>query len=242
MLMSNRRVRYRSPECIREEMVYLLERYQVNRFYIFDDIFIIDRKRVYAFCDMVDDMWSQGYRFDWHCLARADIWTQDLYDRMAASHCKQITYGLEHADDRILERALKECTSEQNMSAVVAAKRAGMRVRAQFIVGLPGETDETVEVLAEFIRHCPADSMACHIFVPLPGSPIYTHPEKFGFDWNRGTDFLHYQTIGKPGEWKAHMIHKNSEDIIRWANYLKSVIADKNVFKHDARFQAVIER
>jgi len=241
MLLSNRRVRYRSPECIRDEMVYLLDRYRVNRFYIFDDIFIVDKKRVHAFCDMVDDLYTQGYSFDWHCLARADVGSRELYQRMADSHCKQITYGLEHADNRILKHNLKECTAEQNMEAVVAAKAAGLRVRAQFIVGLPGETDESVAALADFIQRCPADSMAAHIFVPLPGSPIYTHPERFGFDWNRGTDFLHYQTIGKPGEWKAHMIHKNPDDILRWANRLKAVIADKNVFKHDARHQAVIQ-
>ncbi len=241
MLISGRTVRYRSPECIREEMTYLLERYKVNRFYIFDDIFVVDKKRVHAFCDMVDEMWNEGYRFDWHCLARADIGNLELYKRMVGSHCKQITYGLEHADDRILKYNLKECTAEQNMEAVQNAKKAGLRVRAQFIVGLPGETDESVKVLGNFIRSCPADSMACHIFVPLPGSPIYTHPERFGFEWNRGTDFLHYQTIGKPGEWKAHQIHLNAEDVLRWANELKAIIANKNVFHHDARHQAVID-
>ncbi len=241
MVLSNRRVRYRSPECIKEEMVHLLERYGVNRFYIFDDIFVIDKKRVHAFCSMVDSLWDDGYRFDWHCLARADIGSLELYNRMAASHCKQITYGLEHADNDILHRNLKECTAEQNMEAVVNAKKAGLRVRAQFVVGLPGEHDGSVECLAEFIRRCPADSMAAHIFVPLPGSPIYTHPDRFGFEWNRNTDFLHYQTIGKPGEWKAHQIHLNSEDVLRWATYLKATIAHKNVFHHDARHQAVIQ-
>ena len=240
MLVSGRRVRYRSPDCIREEMVHLLDRYQVNRFYIFDDIFIIDKRRVEAFCEMVDDLWSQGYRFDWHCLARADVGSLELYQRMVQSHCKQITYGLEHADNRMLKFNLKECTAEQNMEAVVNAKKAGLRVRAQFIVGLPGETDESIQNLAEFITKCPADSMAAHIFVPLPGSPIYNQPERFNFDWNRNTDLLHYQTIGKPGEWKAHMIHKNPDDILRWVLFIKKVIADKNVFLHDARHQAVI--
>lgn len=240
MLISGRRVRYRSPDCIKEEMLHLLDRYQVNRFYIFDDLFVIDKRRVEAFCEMVDDLWTQGYRFDWHCLARADVGSLELYERMSKSHCKQITYGLEHADNNLLKRNLKECTAEQNMEAVVNAKKAGLRVRAQFIVGLPGETDESIKNLAEFISKCPADSMAAHIFVPLPGSPVYTHPEKFDFDWNRGTDFLHYQTIGKPGEWKAHMIHKNPDDILRWANFIKSVISNKNVFLHDARHGAVI--
>ena len=73
MLISGRRVRYRSPDCIREEMTYLLERYGVNRFYLYDDLFVIDKRRVHAFCDMVDDMHKDGYKFDWHCLARADV-------------------------------------------------------------------------------------------------------------------------------------------------------------------------
>lgn len=233
-VISNHRVRYRCIEDIQAEMTFLRRRYDINRFYVFDDTFVLNPSKVIAFCKMVKDMRKEG-DFDWHCLARADNATIGLYRIMAENGCRQITFGLEHADDSILKRNLKGCTAHQNMRATEIAKVVGMRVRGQLMVGLPGETDETVETLADFIRNCPADSMAVHIFVPLPGSAIYHHPERFGFDFNRQADWSDFQTIGKPGEWSAHKIHKNSEDVLRWAEYLRDVIADKNVYKKDAR-------
>jgi hypothetical protein len=84
---------------------------------------------------------------------------------------------------------------------------------------------------------CPdGDLGGVHIFVPLPGSPIWNDPARFDFAFNRETTFKHYQTIGKPGEWAAHHIHKNPDQILEWATYLREVAGSRNVANFDARW------
>lgn len=243
MAMSKFLVRNRTFESIEQEMVYLMERYRIDRFYLFDDIFVIDKKRTYAWNARMRELLKK-YTFDWHCLSRADIVCKagkDLLLDMKASGCKQITYGIEHASNVILKRNHKDATAEQNSQAIKWTVEAGIRVRAQMIVGLPGETRETVEEVAEFIRNHPADSWGVHILVPLPGSPLWEHPEQFGFEFNRDETYEYYQTIGKPGEWSSHLLHKNSEEIREWAEYLRSVVGTRNVHNFDPklRFGAV---
>jgi radical SAM superfamily enzyme YgiQ (UPF0313 family) len=148
-----------------------------------------------------------------------------------------VTFGIEHGSDDILALIGKETNRETNLRSVRAAKSAGLRVRAQMIVGLPGETDQTVEATAQFMREAPADSYGVHIFVPLPGSPIWADPDKYGFEINEVATFDLYQTIGRPDEWTAHKIHKNPEQVAEWAGYLRDVAGERNVSNFDARLQ-----
>lgn len=237
MSMSKFRVRNRSLGNIRAEMEELLRQYKPDRFYMFDDIFVVDRKRTYEFDRVMREMRLE-WNFDWHCLSRTDIVCKagpELLVDMAASGCKQITYGVEHASDVILKRNHKDATCEQNRTAIQWTVDAGIRVRAQMIVGLPGETRETVEETADFIRNSPADSWGVHIFVPLPGSPIWDNPAAFGFAFRRDETYKYYQTIGKPGEWAAHNLHVNAEEIREWAEYLRDVAGKRNVHQFDVR-------
>jgi len=235
MAISGFKVRYRDEEDVVAEMRHLLERYKVNRFYMFDDIFIIDRKQVFRLCDAFEGLLAE-HDFDWHCLARTDVFHPDIFPRMFEVGCRQVTFGIEHASDTILKRIEKHTTRAENERSIRAAKEAGMRVRAQMIVGLPGETRETVEEVATFMKESSADSFGVHIFVPLPGSPIWNDPERFDFAFNRQTTFKHYQTIGKPGEWAAHHIHKNADEILEWAAYPREVAGSRNVATFDARW------
>ena len=101
--------------------------------------------------------------------------------------------------------------------------------------GLPGETDETIEETAKWMKELPSDSWGVHIFVPLPGSPIWLNPERFDFEFNRSDVYDYYHTIGKPDEWQAHHLHKNPDQVKGWANYLRDVARNKNIDQFDAR-------
>ena len=237
MAISKFKVRYRDEDDVIAEMRYLLDHYRVNRFYMFDDIFIISKEQVFRLCDKFEKLLVDGYKFDWHCLARTDIFHPDIFPRMYAAGCRQVTFGIEHASDRILKFIEKDTTKSENIRSIKAAKQAGLRVRAQMIVGLPSEDQDSVNEMAEFIRDVPADSFGVHIFVPLPGSPIWNHPEKFKFEFNHDDTYKHYQTIGKPGEYAAHMLHKNPQQILDWTIYLREVAGARNVSNFDARWR-----
>jgi len=225
---TKRIVRYKSIGRIIAEIKFLMGRYKCDRFYFFDDTFIIDEKRVSNLCDELKKM--KG--LDWHCLSRADRTNLELYIKMKEAGCVGITYGIESGSQKILDIINKRTTVEENINAVKIAKGAGLKVRCQIIVGLPGETEETIRETEDLIKKSPADAWGIHIFIPLPGSDIWEHPEKFNFKIDKSTDFTYYHTIGKMGENEGANLHQNPEQIIEWKKRLEKVIGDKDIHKY----------
>jgi radical SAM superfamily enzyme YgiQ (UPF0313 family) len=229
--VSKRRMRYKTVERVIEEIKFLNSRYGCDRIYFNDDTFIVDDKRVVELCTALKKIHEQGILYDWHCLTRADRTDPELFRIMYESGCRQVTYGIETGSQKILDIIKKQTTVEENYNAIKIAREVGIKVRAQMIVGLPGETQETVEETAEFLRKAPADSFGMHIFVPLPGCQIWLDPDRYDFPINKDTMFEYYHTIGKRGEEDAAHIHKNPKQIIEWKNYLTKVIGKKNIVK-----------
>jgi radical SAM superfamily enzyme YgiQ (UPF0313 family) len=231
---TKRKVRYKSIPRIISEVKLLMDKYKCDRFYFFDDTFIIDKRRVLSLCDEL----AKIKGIDWHCLSRADTTDLELYRKMKAAGCIGITYGIESGSQKILDIVNKGTTIEQNLEAIKVAKEAGLKVRCQVIVGLPGETEETIKETEELIRKSSADTWGIHIFVPLPGSDIWEYPEKFNFPIEKNTDFSYYHTIGRRNEDEAANLHQNPRQVIEWKNHLEKVIGNKDIHKYaEARIE-----
>ncbi len=230
-IITKRRMRYKSVERVVEEVKHVHYTYGVDRVNFFDDTFIVDENRVRKLCAALKKLHEQGILYDWHCLTRADKTDPELFRIMKEAGCSQVTYGIESGSQKILDVVGKQTTVEENINAIKVAKAAGIKVRAQMIVGLPGETRETVEETAKFIREAPADSFGMHIFVPLPGCRIWKDPEKFDFPIDKDTTFEYYHTIGKRTENDAANLHRNPQDIVAWKNYLVKVMGERDIVK-----------
>ena len=95
------------------------------------------------------------------------------------------------------------------------------------IVGLPGETDETVEETAKFIQNAKeVDVFGLHIFQPFPGCDIWRYPEKYKYFINKETDFKNFHTIGKPNTKLT-----DNNQVMQWYDYLKKIIAERDIAK-----------
>ena len=105
--------------------------------------------------------------------------------------CKEMGMGIESADDRVLEINNKMATLSQHLKAVEIIKQAGLRVKTYFIAGLPGETDETLEINKQFFRQAKPDKWTLSTFTPYPGCEVYNHPASFGIKII-DTDFNHW--------------------------------------------------
>ncbi len=230
-IITKRRMRYKSIGRVIDEIKHVHFTYGIDRVNFFDDTFIVDEKRVIMLCEELKKIHDDGILYDWHCLTRADRTDPELFRIMKESGCSQVTYGIETGSQKILDIVEKQTTVEDNLNAIKIAKEAGLKVRAQMIVGLPGETRETVEETAKFIKEAPADSFGMHIFVPLPGCQIWNNPEKFNFPIDKETTFDYYHTIGKRKEEDAAFLHRNPKEIITWKNYLVNVIGERDIVK-----------
>jgi radical SAM superfamily enzyme YgiQ (UPF0313 family) len=119
----------------------------------------------------------------------------------------------------------KKAAVKKAYTAIERATAANLKIRGQLIVGSPGETDETVEETAEFMRKASGvEKFGLHIFQPVPGCDIATNPEKYNYKIKRAEDFSDYHTIGKPG-----VLETKDPQVVKWYTYLREVAGRRNI-------------
>jgi len=146
---------------------------------------LVDETHVRNICASIQDL-GITYR----CSARSDVITEEKCVMLKKSGCVEVALGIETADDSVLKKNHKLETVGQNRTAISALKKYGIAVRAYFMVGLPGETKETLEKTKRFILETRPEKWIVSLFVPYPGSAIWEGPEKYGVtikekDWSK---------------------------------------------------------
>lgn len=164
-----RRVRRRSPESIVSEIEELVRRYGIRYTGFPDDLFTSDRSFVLEVCRLMRER-LPGVR--WSCLGRVNTVDEGLLSEMKRSGCYWISYGIESGSAGMLTAMNRGVTPEQCLSALRLTRRAGMHAEGSFMIGMYGETRDTVEETVEFCRK--ADITAPMLFVtPYPGTRIF---------------------------------------------------------------------
>jgi radical SAM superfamily enzyme YgiQ (UPF0313 family) len=160
----------RSPENIVEELKQVAATYGIRNFYFIDDLFTIDVKRLEKILDYFIDQ-SLDYR--WRCLARVDRVTPELLAKMYKAGCRQIHYGIESGNEEVLRRTAKHIDLQQVRDAVAWTEQAGIRSKGYFILGLPGDTEETMQETIEFAAGLELTEAMFSIATPFPGTKLW---------------------------------------------------------------------
>ena len=161
--------RFRSPEHIMKEVDKLVELGTTN-IHFEADLFTINRDQVLGLCAALKE---RGNPIRWTCNSRVDFVDPELLREMGESGCWMIAWGIESGAPEILHRVRKGIEPEQVVQALRWAKAAGIRNYGYFIIGLPGETEETIERTIAFSKTLPLDFALFHIAVPYPGTPLW---------------------------------------------------------------------
>ena len=170
-------VRFRSPEVILEEL-HLLASLGVNNVHFEADLFTANQKQVLDICRM---MVGQGLNIRWTCNSRVDRVNPELLRAMKKAGCWMIAWGIESGCPAILRRAKKGITPEKTTQALRWSRETGIGNWGYFIIGLPGETKETIRRTIKFAKGLPLDLALFHVAVPYPGTPFYTEALKEGW-------------------------------------------------------------
>lgn len=186
-----RRVRKRSISSVLEEIHQDIERFRVRDFFIWAETFVIDREYVASLCTGILDA---GLRIAWTCNSRVDTVDEELLRQMAQAGCWMISFGIESAEQSVLDQAEKGIHIEQARVAVAWARKAGIRTAGHFIFGLPGETPASIERTIRFARELDLDIAQFYCCVPFPGSRLYEQAVSNG--WVRGEDFSCFTQTG----------------------------------------------
>lgn len=166
-------VRTRSIANVMEEIDGLRRRYGIDYLLIKDDTFTLKRSRIREFCAAIKER-HPGLR--WHCMGRVNTVDEDILATMKDAGLNDIFFGIESGNDAILKQSCKFITTKQTRQAVEAASKLGIRSYGAFILGLPGDTHETIEQTIAFACSLPLTMAGFSVLIPYPGTKVYdTH-------------------------------------------------------------------
>jgi anaerobic magnesium-protoporphyrin IX monomethyl ester cyclase len=162
-------VRVRSPENVVAELKMLWD-LGLRNVHMYADLFTVNREQVMGICE---GMIREGLHFKWLCNSRVDYIDPEMLGVMARAGCWMIAWGIESANDEIRKRVHKGTTEDKIVRALNWSKQAGIMNWGYFIIGLPGETEETIQQTIRFSKKLPLDLALFHIAAPYPGTPFF---------------------------------------------------------------------
>lgn len=187
-----RRFRAKSPERVVEEMARML-RLGFREIHIADDNFCYDSGRVLEICDLIG---KRGLDFTWAPVTgvRVDCLDRRLLRAMKEAGCYRIYIGVESGDQDVLNQNQKGIRLEQVRTAVETCRELGLETFGFFMLGLPGETEESLQETIRFARSLDLDLVKATFTIPIPGSELFTELQEEGRLKGRNwPDFNYYQ-------------------------------------------------
>jgi anaerobic magnesium-protoporphyrin IX monomethyl ester cyclase len=172
--------RLRSPENVVDEMEYDVEHWpKVKKGEIFfeDDTFTVNKKRAMRICE---EIFERGLEVMWSVNARVDTGDIELFKKMKEAGCRELLVGFESGDQGMLDRMNKHLTLQQSRDFVKIAHKAGLVVHGCFVLGLLGETKETMEKTVKFALDLNIDTIQFSAAMPFPGTEYYRICEEKG--------------------------------------------------------------
>jgi len=161
--------RSRSPRNIVDEMIAVTN-LGYDRIWFADDCFTISKDRVLRICD---EIIHRNFDVKWQCLSRVDTLDPEMASKMKEAGCQRIYFGIESGDERILKIMEKDVNLETAKNAVRNVNSADIETGAFFIIGYPGDADQSILNTIRFATSLPLDYLSFTLPYPIPGTGLY---------------------------------------------------------------------
>lgn len=186
--MHGNKLRMRSSENVVDEMEHLISEHDAKMIAFMDDTFTLNQKRVYQICDEIQDRGIDNY---WGCTARVDTLNEDLLRKMKEAGCITLFVGVESADQQRLNELNKRTTINRINKAFYLTKKYGIRTIASVVLGMPGDTRESIENTINYVKHLEPSYAIFSLATPYPGTDFYQKALKQNLikvnDWSKYT-------------------------------------------------------
>ena len=163
------KVRFRSVERIVADLEALVSEHGVREVSFVDDVFTVHKRHLLELCT---EMTRRALGLSWFCNARADQITEEVAAAMRAAGCHQVYLGFESGDQEMLERVDKDATVERLEQGAETLRQNGIHRSVGFVIGLPGETERTVDASIAMARRVRPERLQLTRLSPLVGSRL----------------------------------------------------------------------
>ena len=223
------------------EELHLLASEGYKQFIFVDDSFTLNQKRVIKLCRA---MRKERLDMEWICEGRVDNCSYEMLRETAKAGCKIMYFGIESANQRILDYYNKQATPQQAKTAVRTARKAGIDIIiGSFIVGAPDESREEIRNTIEFAKQIPIDFPQFNILGVFPGTDIWNEFETKGLlnneeYWEMGVAIAEICSSAVPLPEIKQMIHEAFYHFIRRPTFITKQIS--RTLKSSYRMNVII--
>lgn len=172
-MVSGRRYRGRSPKNVVDEMQFLIDKYGIEEFSFEDDNLTFDKQR---FLNICKEIVIRDIRIKWNIPGGISVKTLDkeILKAMKQTGCISISLAIESGDQEVLNKLIKKATSLRHIEEVAwACKDEGFIVNGYLVMGMPGETKESINNSIRFVNRLPLDKIIISYVTPFPGTALY---------------------------------------------------------------------
>jgi len=188
------KLRAESPEKVIEEIKHLVKTYGIKEIVFYDDVFTLDKKRLFRLCDLLIE---GNLQIKWHCETRVNLVDWEILLKMKEAGCYMIAYGIESGSEKTLETLQKGVSLAQIKNSIALTHKAGIKTLGYFMLGIPGESIEDIEKTLSFSKTLDVDYAQFSVATAYPCTPLYKMTQKAiinPHDWSKSV----YALGGKP--------------------------------------------
>jgi len=175
--ISGKKIRYRDTDNIIKEIKECVEKYRIYNFIFWADLFVFDKEWVKNLCDKIIEA---KLNISWSATTRINTLDYELAKLMKKSGCKYICMGIESGNQDILDKMNKQINLDQVKEVHKMLKKTGLKTLTHYIIGLPWETEETINETIKFSIELNSDFASFNIATPFPETKFYDYAVKEG--------------------------------------------------------------
>jgi radical SAM superfamily enzyme YgiQ (UPF0313 family) len=173
-LLNGRKIRFRSPRHVADEIQYLYDNYDARYFHFIDDNMTFDKKRTLEICREIIKR-NINIQFDTPnglAIRRLD---KETVDAMVAAGLVRVSLAIESGSDYIRNEIIRKRVSKKKIYEVVnhCASHRHLYIKLFFIIGMPEETHDTLQETYKMIKELPHDFPSIHFATPYPGTKLF---------------------------------------------------------------------
>lgn len=211
--VSGSKVRVRSAENIIAEIKECVEKYNINNFLFWSDIFNQDREWTLDLCKKIIE---SGLKITWSSNTRADTADAQMAELMYKSGCRLVSIGVESGSQYVLDKMGKNITIDQIRDTVKIFKKAKIKIYNYFVIGLPWDDEETVRQTINFAIELDSDFISFYTATPLLGTRFYKYAqEKKLIHGDESFKNAYYQPVVKTHALSKERIFELHKEAIR---------------------------
>ncbi len=173
----NKRVRFRSPENIVDEILFIRDSLGLIYFSFRDDTFTADRARTITFCRLLIE---RKAGIVWNCQSRVTALDEELLVWMKRAGCECVQLGVESGSPATLDLLGKKITPEQVQMASAMVRKVGINLSVYLISDIPGESEDDIRATLSLMRRISPDDGYVSPLAYYPGTTLFDEAVKSG--------------------------------------------------------------